>query len=49
MDLHRLAFHCSLVNLIKPINGWSLKAINEFRTRLTTTFLFAKFISYNET
>ncbi len=34
--------------MIKPINGWSIDAIEEFRSRLTTTFLFAKFINYNE-
>ncbi|CAF1033127.1 unnamed protein product [Rotaria sordida] len=48
IQLHRLAFHCSLVNLIKPLDGWSLKVIDEFRSRLTTTFLYAKFINYNE-
>ncbi|CAF4858871.1 unnamed protein product [Rotaria sp. Silwood1] len=48
IQLHRLAFHCSLVNLIKPLDGWSTKIIDEFRSRLTTTFLYAKFINYNE-
>jgi hypothetical protein len=46
--LHRLAFHCSLVNLTRPINGWPLDVIEEFRSRLTTTFLYARFINYNE-
>ncbi|CAF3029424.1 unnamed protein product [Rotaria sp. Silwood2] len=48
IQLHRLAFHCSLVNLIKPLDGWSVKLVDEFRSRLTTTFLYAKFINYNE-
>lgn len=46
--LHRLASHCSLVNLVKPNDGWSADIIEEFRSRLTTTFLYAKFINYNE-
>ncbi|CAF1434332.1 unnamed protein product [Adineta ricciae] len=46
--LNRLAFHCSLANLIKPIDGWPLDIVEEFRSRLTTTFLFAKFVNYNE-
>jgi hypothetical protein len=44
-----LAFHCSLANLIKPINGRSSEIIDPFRSRLTKSFLYAKFISYNET
>lgn len=47
-QLHRLAFHCSLANLIKPLDGWSSTVIEEFRSRLTTTFLYAKFINYND-
>lgn len=46
--MRRLAFRCSLANLIKPIDGWPMNVIDEFRSRLTTTFLFAKFIYYNE-
>ncbi|CAF3651175.1 unnamed protein product [Adineta steineri] len=45
--IHHLAFHCSLANLIRPVNGWSSDIIEEFRSRLTTTFLYAKFINYN--
>lgn len=48
LKLPRLAFHCSLANLIKPIDGWSEEIIDDFRSRLTTTFLYAKFINYNE-
>ncbi|CAM2704753.1 unnamed protein product [Rotaria socialis] len=43
-----LAFHCSLANLIKPLDGWPLDAIEEFCSRLSTTFLYAKFMNYNE-
>ena len=34
--------------MIKPIDGWPLDIVEEFRSRLTTTFLFAKFVNYNE-
>ena len=36
------------MNLIKPADGWSTEVIEDFRSRLTTTFLYAKFINYNE-
>ncbi len=48
-EVPRLAFHCSLANLIKPINGWSSEVIDQFRSRLTKSFLYAKVIHYNET
>jgi hypothetical protein len=48
-ELPRLAIQCSLANLIKPINGWSSEVIDLFRSRLKKPFLYAKFITYNET
>lgn len=36
------------MNLIKPTDGWSEDVIKEFCSRVTTTFLYAKFINYNE-
>ena len=33
---------------MKPISGWPTTVIDEFRSRLSTTFLFAKFINYND-
>jgi hypothetical protein len=48
-DLPRLAIHCSLAHLTAPMHCWPLKAIDEFRVRLTTPSLYSKFIKYDET
>ena len=43
----RLAFNCSLANIIKPLDGWPDNVIDEFKRSLTTTFLYAKINNYN--
>ncbi|CAF2101598.1 unnamed protein product [Rotaria magnacalcarata] len=47
-EVPRLAIHCSLADLVKPINGWSSEVINQFGSQLTKSFLYGKFISYNQ-
>ena len=46
-NIRRLVFNCSLANVIKPVQGWPENVIDEFKTSLTTTFLFAKINNYN--
>ncbi|CAF1303813.1 unnamed protein product [Rotaria sp. Silwood1] len=45
---YRLAHHCTLSNIIKPINGWSSNVIDEFRAQLNRSNLYARFLNYNE-
>ncbi len=40
---YRLAHRCTLSNIIKPINGWPLNVIDEFRTHLNKGILYARF------
>ncbi|CAF2986755.1 unnamed protein product [Rotaria sp. Silwood2] len=45
---YRLAHHCTLSNIIKPINGWPSNVIDEFRAQLNRSNLYARFLNYNE-
>ncbi|CAF0932785.1 unnamed protein product [Rotaria sp. Silwood1] len=47
-DVPRLAIHCSLANLITPINGWPSNVIDIFRSRLKQSYLYARFINFNK-
>lgn len=47
-EVPRLAIHCSLADLVKPINGWSSEVISQFGSQLTKSFLYGKFINYNK-
>ncbi|CAF4650441.1 unnamed protein product [Rotaria sp. Silwood1] len=47
-EVQHLAIHCSLADLVKPINGWSSEVIGQFSSRLNKPFLYGKFINYNK-
>ncbi|CAF4535045.1 unnamed protein product [Rotaria sp. Silwood2] len=47
-EVPRLAIHCSLADLVKPINDWSSEVISQFGSQLTKSFLYGKFINYNK-
>jgi len=44
---YRLAYRCTLSNIIKPRNGWPLKVIDDFRAQLNGRILCARFLNYN--